>query len=60
MIRRAFTKTLGAWLNWVPEGDYVTEWTRDRGELGEKKAGEELRVEVRRAEQRRGRRPVCP
>jgi hypothetical protein len=26
-------------LNWVPEGDYVTEWTRDRGELGEKKSG---------------------
>lgn len=38
-IRRAFTKTLGAWLDWVPEGDYVTEWTRDRGELGEKLAG---------------------
>lgn len=37
VIRRAFTKTLGAWLNWVPEGDYVTEWTRDRGELGMKK-----------------------
>ena len=40
VIRRAFTKTLGAWLDWVPEGDYVTEWTRDRGELGVKKAGE--------------------
>lgn len=24
VIKRAFTKTLGAWLNWVPEGDYVT------------------------------------
>ncbi|MFO0958564.1 MAG: hypothetical protein U0800_14240 [Isosphaeraceae bacterium] len=42
VIRRAFTKTLGSWLNWVPEGDYVTEWTRDRGELGEKKLGEEF------------------
>jgi hypothetical protein len=42
VIRRAFTKTLGAWLNWVPEGDYVTEWTRDRGELGVKKAGEDF------------------
>lgn len=39
-IRRAFTKTLGPWLDWVPEGDYATEWTRDRGELGEKKAGD--------------------
>lgn len=39
-IRRAFTKTLGHWLDWVPEGDYATEWTRDRGELGEKKPGE--------------------
>ncbi|QEH38082.1 hypothetical protein OJF2_66800 [Aquisphaera giovannonii] len=38
-IRRAFTKTQGAWLDWVPEGDYVTEWARDRGELGEKKPG---------------------
>ena len=36
VIKRAFTKTLGNWLNWVPEGEYVTEWTRDRGELGEK------------------------
>jgi hypothetical protein len=44
VIRRAFTKTLGAWLNWVPEGDYVTEWTRDRGELGVKKAGEDFAV----------------
>lgn len=35
-IRRAFTKTLGPWLDWVPEGDYVTEWTRERGQLGEK------------------------
>jgi hypothetical protein len=42
VIKRAFTKTLGAWLNWVPEGDYVTEWTRDRGELGEKKPGEDF------------------
>jgi hypothetical protein len=44
VIRRAFTKTLGPWLNWVPEGDYVTEWTRDRGELGSKKAGEDFAV----------------
>src|SRR5262245_27157340 len=44
MIKRAFTKTLGTWLNWVPEGDYVTEWTRDRGELGTKKPGEEFSV----------------
>src|SRR5262249_21226394 len=44
VIRRAFTKTLGAWLNWVPEGDYVTEWTRDRGELGVKKTGEDFAV----------------
>jgi hypothetical protein len=42
VIRRAFTKTLGSWLNWVPEGDYVTEWTRDRGELGSKKPGEDF------------------
>ncbi|MDY3560556.1 hypothetical protein R5W23_001791 [Gemmata sp. JC673] len=42
VIRRAFTKTLGPWLNWVPEGDYVTEWTRDRGELGVKKTGAEF------------------
>lgn len=41
-VKRVFTKTLGAWLNWVPEGDYVTEWTRDRGELGEKRAGNEF------------------
>ena len=47
VIRRAFTKTLGAWLNWLPEGDYVTEWTRDRGELGEKKAGEGFALSVR-------------
>ncbi|WP_161602164.1 hypothetical protein [Tautonia marina] len=40
VIRNAFTKTLGAWLDWVPEGTYVTEWTRDRGELGEKTPGE--------------------
>jgi hypothetical protein len=39
VIRRAFTKTLGAWLDWVPEGDYVTEWTRDRGERGAKRPG---------------------
>jgi hypothetical protein len=38
-IRRAFTKTQGAWLDWVPEGDYVTEWTRDRGETGAKRPG---------------------
>jgi hypothetical protein len=44
VIRRAFTKTLGLWLNWVPEGDYVTEWTRDRDELGEKKAGQDFAV----------------
>jgi hypothetical protein len=44
VIRRVFTKTLGAWLNWAPEGDYVTEWTRDRGELGVKKAGEDFAV----------------
>ncbi len=44
VIRRAFTKTLGPWLNWVPEGDYVTEWTRDRGELGVKKVGQEFAV----------------
>jgi hypothetical protein len=42
VIRRAFTKTLGPWLNWVPEGDYVTEWTRDRGELGTKTPGAEF------------------
>jgi len=39
VIKRAFTKTLGPWLDWVAEGDYVTEWTRDRGEVGVKKAG---------------------
>ncbi|WP_169976685.1 hypothetical protein [Tautonia rosea] len=43
-IRRAFTKTLGTWLDWVPEGNYVTEWTRDRGELGEKSAGEPFSI----------------
>jgi hypothetical protein len=42
VIRRAFTKTLGNWLNWVPEGDYVTEWTRDRGELGTKAPGQDF------------------
>lgn len=42
VIKRAFTKTLGGWLNWVPEGDYVTEWTKDRGELGEKASGKEF------------------
>ena len=36
IVQRAFTKTQGDWLNWVPEGEYVTEWTRDRGELGRK------------------------
>src|SRR5262249_25551356 len=44
VIRRAVTKTLGAWRNWVREGDYVTEWTGKRGELGEKKAGEGFAV----------------
>jgi hypothetical protein len=44
VIKRAFTKTLGPWLNWVPEGDYVTEWTRDRGELGTKKPGQDFAV----------------
>ncbi len=38
MVKRAFTKTQGIWLDWVREGDYVTEWTRDRGEIGIKKA----------------------
>jgi hypothetical protein len=42
IIRRAFTKTLGNWLNWVPEGDYVTEWTRDRGEVGTKVPGKDF------------------
>jgi hypothetical protein len=42
VIRRAFTKTLGGWLNWVPEGEYVTEWTRDRGERGTKVPGQDL------------------
>lgn len=45
IIRRAFTKTLGNWLNWVPEGDYVTEWTRDRGELGVKSPGKDLALQ---------------
>lgn len=44
VIKRAFTKTLGTWLNWVQEGDYVTEWTRDRGQLGAKKPGEDFSV----------------
>ncbi len=44
VVKQAFTKTLGAWLNWVPEGEYVTEWTRDRGELGEKKPGHEFTI----------------
>lgn len=38
MVKRAFTKTQGIWLDWGREGDYVTEWTRDRGEIGVKKA----------------------
>src|SRR5262245_15338796 len=42
VVRRAFTKTLGGWLNWVPEGEYVTEWTRDRGEMGTKAPGKDL------------------
>jgi hypothetical protein len=42
VIRRAFTKTLGGWLNWVPEGEYVTEWTRDRGEVGTKTPGKDF------------------
>jgi hypothetical protein len=42
VIRRAFTKTLGNWLDWVPEGDYVTEWTRDRGEVGIKAPGRDF------------------
>jgi hypothetical protein len=42
VIRRAFTKTQGDWLNWVPEGDYVTEWTRDRGEVGTKVPGRDF------------------
>ncbi len=42
IIQRAFTKTLGAWLDWVPAGNYVTEWTRQRGELGEKRPGEQF------------------
>ncbi|QEL19622.1 hypothetical protein [Limnoglobus roseus] len=46
VIRRAFTKTLGPWLNWVPEGEYVTEWTRDRGELGAKKVGTDFAVKT--------------
>jgi hypothetical protein len=44
IIKRAFTKTLGNWLNWIPEGDYITEWTRDRGELGVKKPGAEIEL----------------
>jgi hypothetical protein len=44
VIKRVFTKTLGPWLNWVQEGDYVTEWSRDRGELGAKKVGEDFAV----------------
>lgn len=44
VIRRAFTKTLGGWLDWLPEGDYVTEWTRDRGERGEKAAGQAFKL----------------
>lgn len=42
VIQKAFTKTLGPWLNWVPEGDYVTEWTRDKGELGKKENGKDF------------------
>ncbi|HND53411.1 MAG TPA: hypothetical protein PLV92_13470, partial [Pirellulaceae bacterium] len=44
VVKRVFTKTLGAWLNWVPEGVYVTEWTRDRGELGEKTPGRDFAI----------------
>lgn len=46
VIKRAFTKTLGPWLNWLPEGDYVTEWTRDKGELGVKKDGEDFALKT--------------
>lgn len=42
VIKRVFTKTQNTWLNWVPEGDYVTEWTRDKGEVGAKQAGKEI------------------
>jgi hypothetical protein len=42
VIRRAFTKTLGSWLNWVPEGDYVTEMASERGALGTKAPGKEI------------------
>lgn len=42
VIRRAFTKTLGNWLDWVPEGEYVTEWTWDRGETGTKAPGKDF------------------
>jgi hypothetical protein len=42
VINRAFTKTQGDWLNWVTEGDYVTEWSKNKGELGKKTAGKEV------------------
>jgi hypothetical protein len=45
IVRRAFTKTQADWLDWVAEGEYVTEWTRDRGEVGTKHPGETLRLQ---------------
>lgn len=44
VVRRAFTKTQADWLNWVAEGEYVTEWTRDRGELGTKRPKQQVQL----------------
>ena len=45
VVHRAFTKTQADWLDWVAEGEYVTEWTRDRGELGVKLPNEQFRLQ---------------
>lgn len=45
-IRSVFTKTQGDWLDWAPRGDYVTEWTRDRGERGVKEPGRRFALEA--------------
>ncbi|MEE2713995.1 MAG: hypothetical protein VX913_14595 [Planctomycetota bacterium] len=43
-IRKAYTKTLGKWMNWVSEGQFVTEFQSRRGEQGKKLPGKDLVV----------------
>ena len=44
VVRRAFTKTQADWLDWIAEGEYVTEWTRDRGEVGTKHPKQQVQM----------------